>query len=140
VSPKKHFVDPSLAVAALGANQDKLMNDLKTFGFMFETLVARDIKVYAEALGAQVFHYRDDTGLEADLIVELRDGSWCAFEVKLGTTQADQAAASLIRLKEKMIAQGNKAPVCLGVICGVTRFGYKRDDGVLVVPLTAMGV
>ena len=137
-APKRHFVDPSLAVAALGATPEKLISDLNTFGFLFETLVARDIKVYAEALGAMTYHYNDDSGLKVDLVVEMQDGSWSAFEVKLGASQADEAAASLIRLKSKMLKSGVKAPNCLAVICGVSRFGYVRDDSVVVLPITAL--
>ncbi|MDR1807004.1 MAG: DUF4143 domain-containing protein [Propionibacteriaceae bacterium] len=138
-APKRHFVDPSLAVAALDASPATLVNDLKTLGFMFENLVVRDLKTYAENLNARVFHYRDDEGLEADAVVEGSDGRWAAFEIKLGVTEEDAAAASLIRLRDKLVARGQRAPDCLAVIYGVGGYSYTRDDGVHVVPITALG-
>jgi predicted AAA+ superfamily ATPase len=96
-SPKRHFVDPSLAVAALGATPELLLRDLNSLGLLFESLVHRDLSVYARACDSSVYHYRDNTGLEVDAIVENRQGDWCAFEVKLGAGQVDQAAASLFR-------------------------------------------
>ena len=138
-SAKKHFVDPSLAIAALGATPIQLREDLNTFGFMFENLAIRDLKVYAEALGAKVFHYRDDEELEADAIVELPDGRWAALEVKLGVTEADTAAASLLSVKRKIERAGGKSPTFLAVICGVGDFSYQREDDVYVIPLSALG-
>jgi hypothetical protein len=96
-APKRHFVDPSLAVAALRATPDRLLGDLGLLGFLFESLVIRDLRVYAQAADAQVLHYRDSDGVEADAIVEAGDGRWMAFEVKLGQGQIDEAAASLMR-------------------------------------------
>lgn len=136
---KRRFVDPSLAVAALGANPDALINDLETFGFMFEAMCIRDITVYAEALGGQVYYYADNAGLEADAIVELPDGSWGAIEVKLGANQIEKAASSLLTLKKKMIAADMKPPSFLAVFCGLSNYGYEREDGVAVVPITCFG-
>ena len=138
-APKRIFCDPSLAVAALGAGQGQLLQDLKTFGFLFENLVFRDLMVYAEALDATIFHYRDESGLEADVIMEMADGTWCAFEVKLGAHQADAAAKSLIKLKTKMVANGIAAPVLMGVITG-GGIGMLRDDGVYVLPINALTI
>jgi predicted AAA+ superfamily ATPase len=140
VSPKKHFVDPSLAIACLNATSQQLKNDLNTFGFMFENMAIRDLKIYAEALGGQVFHYHDDEGLEADAIIELPGGRWAALEVKLGVGEADAAAKSLTTLKRKMLKAGGQPPVFLAVVCGVCDFSYTREDGVLVVPITALGI
>jgi predicted AAA+ superfamily ATPase len=140
ISSKKHFVDPSLAIAALGASPQQLKADLNTFGFMFENLALRDLKIYAEALGAQVFHYHDDENLEVDAVIEMPDGEWAALEVKLGVTEADKAASSLLRFKRKLMEKEGKPPTFLAVICGVCDFSYSREDGVLVIPLTALGV
>ena len=96
-APKRHFVDPSLAVAALRATPDRLLRDLSLFGFLFESLVVRDLRVYAQATDARVLQYRDSGGLEVDAIVEAGDGRWMAFEVKLGHGQIDDAAANLSR-------------------------------------------
>ena len=137
--PKRRFVDPSLAVAVLGANPDALINDLETFGFMFESMCIRDITVYAEALGGQVYYYADNTGLEADVIVEMPDGSWGAIEIKLGANQIDQAASSLLTLKKKMTSAEMKPPSFLAVFCGLSNYGYKREDGVIVVPVNCFG-
>jgi predicted AAA+ superfamily ATPase len=139
VTPKKYLVDPSLAVAALGASPATLEADINTFGFLFENLVIRDLKIYANHLDGRVYHYRDDEGLEVDAIVELADGRWAGFEVKLGAAEADAAADSLLRLRAKLTARGTRPPTCLAVICGVAEFAYTREDGVHVVPLTALG-
>lgn len=137
--PKRHFVDPSLAVAALRATPASLVKDLKTLGFMFETLATRDLKIYAESFGGKVFYYRDNSGLEADLVVEAPDGSWGAIEVKLGAHQADAAASTLKRFADKMVEkEGCNPPAFLSVICGLSRFGFLRPDGVSVVPLTSL--
>lgn len=133
--PKRHFSDPSLAVAALGVNTDLLMQDLKTFGFLFEALCERDLRIYAEAAGGHLFHYRDYAGREIDAVVELPDGRWGAFEIKLGANQIDKAATNLLAIKESML---EKPPAFLCVICGLTNMAYTRKDGVMVVPITAL--
>ncbi|MDR2610347.1 MAG: DUF4143 domain-containing protein [Clostridiales Family XIII bacterium] len=137
MAPKRIFSDPSLAIATLGLNRERLLSDLNTYGFMFENLCLRDIAVYAENCGGAVCHYRDNAGLEADAIVEMPDGTWGAFEIKLGEHQVDAAALSLLRLKEKMTLNGAPPPVCLVVITG-GGFGRQRKDGVCVVPITAL--
>lgn len=137
-SEKRHFCDPSLACALLNLSSDKLINDLKTFGFMFEALCVRDLKVYAGAFGAQVFHYQDYSNKEVDAVVELQDGSWCAFEIKLGANQIDAAAKNLLCLKNKIETEGGKVPSVLCVICGLSNAAYQRPDGVFVVPITAL--
>jgi hypothetical protein len=132
---KRQFVDPSLAVAALGTNPQRLLGDLRTLGFLFEAMVVRDLRVYADLADAGVFHYRDSYGLEVDAIVETRSGNWGAFEVKLGIGQVDTAAANLLELQATVDAG---PPAVLGVITS-TGFGYQRDDGVWVVPIGALG-
>ncbi len=137
-SPKRHLVDPSLAVAALGGNPDRLLKDLKLFGFLFESLVARDLRVYAQNIDASLYHYRDNTGFEIDAIVEDSQGNWCAFEVKLGTGQIDEAAANLLKFRERIDLESTEEPRTLGVIVS-TGYGYMRKDGVAVIPLGALG-
>jgi len=136
---KRHFIDPSLAVAALGATSDRLLNDLNTYGFLFEAMCIRDLKIYAESFGARLFHYRDDSGREIDAVVELPDGRWAALEIKLGANQIDEAAQELLSI-QKLMAKDPKAkkPDLLGVICGLSKFGYTREDGVMVIPITAL--
>ena len=136
---KHHIVDPSLAAAALGATPEALVSDLKTLGFMFESLVTHDMLVYARLMGAEVMHYRDDSNLEVDLIVQRKDGAWGAFEVKLGYMQEDQAASSLLALERKMTERGEKPPAVKAVIVGVGGIARMRSDGVVVVPFDTLG-
>lgn len=137
-APKRHFVDPSLALAAMGAAPERLLQDLEWFGQVFESLVIRDLRVYSQGLEAEVFHYRDDYGLEVDAIVQLRDGRWGAIEIKLGEGQVEQAATNLKRFAEQIDSQRSGAPSFLAVICS-KGYGYRRSDGVLVVPIGALG-
>ncbi len=139
-SPKRRFVDPSLAVAAMAATPERLLNDLKTFGFLFESLCVRDLRIHAESIDANLFHYRDSAGREIDAVIELPDGRWGAFEVKLGANQIDQAAKDLLEIMELMHTDPKaKAPEFLCVICGMTNAAYTRPDGVRVIPITALG-
>lgn len=133
-SSKRHFVDPSIATAILRTNPDGLLNDFVTFGFLFESLCTRDIRVYAQALDGDVFHYRDKSGLESDLIVRLRDGRWAAIEVKLGNKQIDEAARNLLAIKSKIDEDKMGQASFLMVITG-GQYAYCRNDGVLVVPI-----
>jgi len=138
-SPKRMFVDPSLAVAALGADVSKLLADLRYTGFLFESMVVRDLRVYAQAADASVFHYRDSNGLEVDAVVERRDGSWAAFEVKMGTDDAvESAARNLLRFADTVDTSRVGEPQALAVIVP-TGVAYRRPDGVHVIPLTALG-
>ena len=137
-APKRHFVDPSLAVAALRADPDRLLKDINLLGFLFESLVVRDLRVYAQAADASILQYRDNTGLEVDAVVQAVDGRWTAFEVKLGTAQIDEAASSLLRFAERVDAEKSGAPATLAVITG-TGYGYVREDGVAVIPVGALG-
>jgi predicted AAA+ superfamily ATPase len=135
--PKRHFVDPSLAVAALRATPERLLNDLNFMGFLFESLVVRDLRVYAQALDAEVLQYRDNTGLEVDAIVETADGRWGAFEIKLGSGKIDEGAASLLKFAERVDTARCGEPAVLGVIVGAG-LGYRRRDGVAVIPIGAL--
>ncbi|MGQ0679033.1 MAG: ATP-binding protein [Actinomycetota bacterium] len=135
---KRHFVCPSLAVAALGAGPDRILGDLNLLGQLFESLVVRDLRVLAQPLGGQVLYYRDSYGVEVDAIIQLPDGRWGAFEVKLGEGLIDQGADTLRRFLEGIDAVRSGPPSVLGVICP-TRYGYRRDDGVAVVPIGALG-
>ena len=138
VSPKRHFVDPSIAAAALEMGPEQLLRDFPWFGFLFESLVIRDLRVYAQAVLAKVYHYRDDTGLEVDAIVDAGPGRWAAFEVKLGVGRIDAAARSLLKFAERVDTRRCGKPAALGVI--VDRgWGYVRPDGVSVIPLGALG-
>jgi predicted AAA+ superfamily ATPase len=136
-APKRHFVDPSLAAAALGAHPSHLERQVDTLGLLFESLAVRDLRIYAQAMGARVFHYHDNTGLEADAIVESRDGRWAAFEVKLGRREIDRAAKSLLKLAARVNPERHDQPVMLAVITA-DAFGIQRPDGVWEVPITAL--
>ena len=137
--PKRHLADPSLAAAALGATPKRLMGDLNTLGFLFEALCERDLTIYAQANGGGLYHYRDGNDREIDAVLELPDGRWGAFEIKLGANQIDAAAASLLKTKAAIEAEPHaKAPDILVVVCGLSSFAYTRDDGVMVVPITAL--
>ena len=138
-SPKRHFTDVSLAAAALGASPDALMDDLNYTGFLFESMVVHDIRVYAQANDAKVYHYRDATGREIDIIVQKDDGTWCAFEVKLGTNEFDEAAKNLIHLQESIDPSRGALPASLNIITG-TGITHTRKDGVNVIALAALGV
>lgn len=135
---KRHFCDPSLACALLNATPERLINDLETFGFLFEALCERDLRIYAESFGAQLFHYQDYANKEIDAVIELKDGRWCAFEIKLGVNQIDKAAENLIKIRDKIIADGGKGPSVMCVICGLSNAVSQRHDGVYVVPITAL--
>ncbi|MDW7658569.1 MAG: DUF4143 domain-containing protein [Bacillota bacterium] len=132
--PKKQFVDPSIAVVALGAGVKELSEDMETFGFFFESLVTRDLRVYLEPLNGEVFHYRDSSGLEADCILKLDDGRWAAVEVKVGGNMLDDAADHLLQLRDRVDTQQMKKPEFLMVVYGGLH-AYRRPDGVYVVPI-----
>jgi hypothetical protein len=135
---KRHFCDPALACALLKITPQKLIDDLETFGFLFESLCERDLKVYADTFGGKVYHYRDYANREIDAVIELSDGRWCAFEIKLGAHQIDKAAESMVKFRNKLMQEGGVAPSVLCVICGLSNAAYVRDDGVFVVPVTAL--
>lgn len=138
-SVKRHFSDPSLACALLKVTPEGLINDLETLGFLFEALCERDLKIYAESFGAELYHYQDYHGKEIDAVIELPDGQWCAFEIKLGANQVDTAANNLLNIQRGITdtPDGNP-PAILCVLCGMSNAAYRRTDGVYVVPITAL--
>ena len=131
---KRQFVDPSVATAVLGATSRRLMNDFRSFGSLFESLCVRDMRVYAQPLDGEVRHYRDQTGLEADMVIVLKDGRWGAVEVKLGAGDIDSAAEGLKKLRNKVDVSRMGHPSFLMVLTG-TDLGYTREDGVVVCPI-----
>ena len=137
-SEKRHFVDPSLPCAILHLTKDKLLNDLNYFGFLFESMVERDLLTYVDSFNAKLYHYQDYANNEIDAIIELEDSSWCGFEIKLGANQIDEAAKNLVRINSKIIEDGGKPAKSLCVICGLVNAAYKRPDGVYVVPFTSL--
>lgn len=135
-SDSRYYVDPSIAAAALGAGPNDLIADLKTMGFLFETLCARDLRVFADALNGDVYHYRDKSGLECDAVVHLRNGSYGLIEIKLGgDSLIEEGARSLKTLSGKIDPNKMKAPAFLMVLTGLGDFAYRREDGVYVVPV-----
>ena len=135
-SPKRCFVDPSIAVVSMGAGPGTLIRDMPAFGILFESMCVRDLRVYSQVLDGTVMHYHDNTGLEVDIIVELPDGRWGAFEVKLNRGE-DDAARSLLRLRNKISADSAE-PSFLAVLTGAGFF-HIRDDGVMIVPIGCLG-
>jgi hypothetical protein len=136
-TPVRQFVDPSLAVAALRARPAALRADLNYFGFLFESLAIRDLRVYAQPLGGEVFHYRDSENREIDAVIDTGD-RWAAFEIKLGVGQVDDAATRLRQIVDGIDLEKRRAPAALGVITG-GGYGYVREDGVHVIPIGALG-
>ena len=136
-SDTRYFIDPSIATAALGMGPKDLINDMETFGFIFETLAIRDLRVYADALDGKVYHYRDKNNLECDAVIHLRNGSYGLVEVKIGGTEPiREGAESLKTLSSKIDSTRMKTPSFMMVLTGIGEFAYKRpEDGVLVVPL-----
>lgn len=137
---KRHFTDPSLGIAALKIGKERLMRDLKTYGFFFEAMCERDLSIYARTFGAEQYHYRDNSGTEVDSVIEMPDGSYAAIEIKLGANKIEDGARSLLDFRDKM--QKHKArsvPCAMCVVCGLTNRAYMRDDGVYVVPITMLG-
>lgn len=129
----RHFVDTSIACAALGIGPDGLFEDMKTFGLLFEDMAIRDLKVYADFLDAKVYHYRDKKDREVDAVIVFKDGSWGLFEIKMADEdQIEEAATKLIGLEKDINEE--KKPSFLAIITA-TQFAYRRDDGVFVIPL-----
>ena len=135
-SPKRHLVDPSLACASLNLTVDKMINDLKTFGFLFESLVERDLRIYIEYLGGHLYHFRDNvSGLEVDSILEFENGEYAAVEIKLGINQIDEAKKTLLKFEENMI----KKPKFMCIITSNSEAVVKdRETGIYILPITAL--
>ena len=137
--PKRHFADPSLAAAAIEATPQMLKYDLNTFGYLFEALCVRDLRIYADRYAGSIYHYHDERDNEADAIVQLPDGRWGMFEIKVGFHQVDSAAHELLDLQSKFETETGTKPSFLCVICGMSNAAFQRADGVYVVPITALG-
>lgn len=139
-SDTRYFMDPSIAVAALGIGPKDLLSDLETFGFVFENMCIRDLRVYADALHGSVYHYRDKSGLECDAVVHRRDGSYGLIEIKLGGAEAIEHGAQTLRdLQNKIDTTKMPRPSFLMVLTAVSDYVYRRRDGVWVVPITCLG-
>ena len=135
-SDTRYFIDPSIAAAALGIGPEDLIADLKTFGFLFETMCVRDLRVFADALNGEVYHYRDKEGLECDAVVHLRNGSFGLIEIKLGGDRLiEEGAENLKTLGGKIDTDKMKKPSFLMVLTGTGDYAYRRPDGVYVVPV-----
>lgn len=134
VSPTRHFVDPSIATSALNMSPQDLINDIKTFGLLFESLCIRDLRVYSDVLKGKVYHYRDNTNLEIDAIIHLDNGKWGAIEVKLGDYEIPKAVNNLQKLKDKINTEKMNEPSFLMVLTG-TKYAYKDESGVWIVPI-----
>lgn len=140
-SDTRYFVDPSIATASMGIGPGDLMTDLKAFGLLFETLCVRDLRVYSQLLGGEVYHYRDKNGLECDAVVHLQNGEYGLIEIKLGgESLIDEGAESLKTLADKIDTSHTNAPSFLMVLTASGSYAYRRKDGVLVVPVNTLGV
>ena len=133
-SSKRHFTDPSIAVTVLGASPERLVKDFETFGLLFESLCIRDLRVYAQALEGQVFHYRDGDDLEVDAIIELSDGRWGAAEIKMGADEIEKGAKNLMKLKDKVDTNRMGEPSFMMILTSTER-AYRRIDGIYIVPI-----
>ena len=136
-TPGRFLADPSIAAAALGADDGALLKDLSTLGTLFESLCIRDLRVYAESLGGELYRYHDNTGLEADAVMTLRGGRYALMEVKLGASEVDDGARSLLNLAHK-IDQGAMGTPSFCAVITPGGYAYKRSDGVLVLPITCL--
>ena len=135
----RYFVDPSIAAAALSIGPNDLINDLHTMGLLFENLCVRDLRIYADLLDGEIYHFRDKSGLECDVVLHLRNGSYGLIEIKLGgDTLIDSGAESLLSLAKKIDTSRMKAPSFLMVLCAKAPFAYRRRDGVIVTPLSCI--
>lgn len=135
-SDTRYYVDPSIASASLGLGPDDLLNDLNTFGLLFETMCVRDLRIFAESLNGSVYHYRDNTGLECNAVIHLRNGKYGLIEIKLGGDDLiEEGAKSLKKLKDCIDTTKMNKPSFLMVLTGIGKYAYKREDGVLVIPI-----
>ena len=140
-SDTRYFIDPSIATSSLGIGPDDLIKDLNTMGLLFETMAIRDLRVYADALGGKVYHYRDKNGLECDAIIHLRNGKYGLVEIKLGGDSLIESGAKTLKsLAAKIDTEKMNAPSFMMVLAGVGKYAYTRADGVTVVPISALGV
>lgn len=136
ISDTRYYVDPSIASASLGLGPDDLLNDLNTFGLLFETMCVRDLRIFAESLNGSVYHYRDNTGLECDAVIHLKNGKYGLIEIKLGDDDLiEEGAKTLKKLKDCIDTTKMNKPSFLMVLTGIGKYAYKREDGVLVIPI-----
>lgn len=135
---KRHFTDVSLPCAVLSMSKAKLLEDLNFLGFLFESMVERDLLTYVDAFHGKLFHYQDYKGNEMDAVIELQDGNWCGIEIKLGANQIEEAAKNLLKVNDDIQKAGGKPAGSLCVICGLSNAAYLRPDGVYVVPITSL--
>jgi uncharacterized protein len=133
-SAKRHFTDPSIATAALRADSGKLLSDFKTFGYFFESLCIRDLRIYADSLDGSVYHYRDQLNFEVDAIIQLKDERWAAVEIKMGAGEIEKAAENLIKFSENIDTVKTPPPSFLMVLTG-TEYAFQMKNGVWVVPV-----
>jgi predicted AAA+ superfamily ATPase len=133
-SPKRNFIDPSIAIGALRLNTESLINDLNYYGFLFESLCIRDLRILIDDLGGEIFYYGDNTGLDIDAIIQLKDGRWGAVQIKVGSSKIEQAANELDLFINKLDFTKIKKPSFLMILTG-TEYSYQRNDGKIVVPL-----
>ena len=138
-SDTRYYIDPSIAAAALGIGTNDLINDLNTFGFLFKTLCIRDLRIFADSLGGEVYHYRDKDGQECDAVIHLRNGKYGLIEIKLGGDKLiEEGVKSLKAMKEKIDTSKINEPSFLMVLTGTGDFAYCRKDGVCVVPIVCL--
>lgn len=136
---KRHFCDPSIAAALMHCTANNLISDLNTLGFLFEGLVERDLGIYAETFDAKLYHYQDYKGREIDAVLELADGNWCGFEIKLGAGEIETGAQNLLKIRQEFENDPKaKKPQALCVVCGMSNAAYRRPDGIYVVPITSL--
>lgn len=131
---KRHFIDPSIATAALRADSGKLLSDFRTFGYLFESLCIRDLRFYADSLDGSVYHYRDQVNFEVDAIIQLKDERWAAIEVKMGAGEIEKAAENLIKFRENIDTTKTPYPTFL-MLLTATEYAFQMKNGVWVVPI-----
>lgn len=135
-TPTRYFIDPSIATAALGLGPNDLINDLKTFAFLFETLSIRDLRIFADALNGNLYHYRDKDGQECDAVIHLNNGKYGLIEIKLGGDKLiEEGIKNLKSMERKIDVNKMNKPSFLMVLTGIGNFAYKRNDGIYVVPI-----
>lgn len=135
----RYFVDPSIATAALGVGPDDLLNDLNTMGLLFENLCVRDLRIFAESMDGEIYHFRDKNGLECDTVLHLRNGSYALIEIKLGgDTLIEEGARNLLRLASKIDTSVMKAPSFMMVLCAKAPYAYRRKDGIIIAPISCI--
>ncbi len=138
-SDTRYYVDPSIATAALGISPKDLTNDLNTLGLLFETMCVRDLRVYSEAIGGNVFHYRDKSGLECDTVIHLRNGKYGLVEIKLGGDKLiGEGVQNLIKLRDKIDTTKMNAPSFMAIVVGIGEYAYRREDGIYIIPIACL--